>query len=60
MTDFRLPPNPTSMVPSDLVAAEAFTTGDQTETIHEVFVTPDNAIQSGVWECAPCREEIDA
>ncbi len=60
MTDFRLPPNPPSMVPSDLVGADAFTTDDHTETIHEAFATPDSSIQSGIWECAPCREEIAA
>jgi len=60
MTEFRLPPNPPKMVPSNLVGAAAFTTDVHTETIHKVFATPDNHVQVGVWECAPCREEIAA
>ena len=47
------------MQPSDMVAQEAFTTDDNTETIHSFFQTDDESILSGVWECAPCREEID-
>ncbi len=51
----------TGMGPSDLVAAAAFTTADRTETIHSVCDAPDrNDLSVGVWECAPCREEIDA
>ncbi|MEM7171654.1 MAG: cupin domain-containing protein [Pseudomonadota bacterium] len=50
----------TGMGPSDMVAVEAFTSADHTETIHSFFETKDESILSGVWECAPCREEIDA
>ena len=57
----RLQANPAAgMVPSDLVAADAFTTDDHTETIHSYFETDDESILVGVWECAPCREVIDA
>lgn len=61
MTDinFRLVPNP-NMEPSELTNAEAFTTNDTTELNHTLFSTKDEKILSGVWECAPCREEIDA
>ena len=48
------------MVPSDLTAPEAFTTDDHAETIHSVFETEDESVLTGVWECAPCREEIEA
>lgn len=58
--EFRLNPNPPTMVPSDLVSAEQFTTDDRTELIAEAFATKDNAVQVGIWECAPCREDIDA
>ncbi|WP_299841998.1 cupin domain-containing protein [uncultured Roseovarius sp.] len=58
--DFRLASHPATMVPSHLTPAETFTTDDRTETIHSAFETEDESILSGVWECAPCREEIDA
>ena len=48
------------MSPSDMVAAEDFTTDDHTELNHTFYATADESILSGVWECAPCREQIDA
>ena len=48
------------MQPSNLVEAGAFTTGDTTEINHTFFATPDESVLAGVWECAPCREEIDS
>ena len=49
------------MGPSDLVEASAFTTSDTTETIHAFCDAPGrNDLSVGVWECAPCREEIAA
>ena len=59
-TPFGLVPDPAGMVPSDLTAAEAFTTDDRTEIICPHFETEDETILTGVWECAPCREDIDA
>ena len=50
----------TGMSPSDMVAAEAFTSDDHTELNHTFYATSDESILSGVWECAPCREVIDA
>ncbi len=58
--NFGLIPDPKHMVPSDMTAASAFTTDDQTETILPHFETEDESILTGTWECAPCREEIDA
>ena len=60
---FRLLPNgdpTTGMRPSDMIEASAFTTPDQSETNHTFFQTEDGSILSGVWECAPCREDIEA
>ena len=59
-TSFRLVPNPESMEPSTFTAPEAFTSPDQREVNFTAFATEDEKILSGVWECAPCREEIDA
>ena len=48
------------MQPSDMTAPETFTTDDQTESNHTFFQTDDESILSGVWECAPCKEEIES
>ena len=50
----------TGMQPSDMVAPEAFTGDDKTELNHTFFATEDESILSGVWECAPAREEIES
>lgn len=57
--DFRLNPSP-DMEPSDFTAPDAFTTDDTTELNNTVFATKDKSILSGVWECAPCREEFES
>ncbi|WP_317055770.1 cupin domain-containing protein [Roseovarius rhodophyticola] len=60
-TPFRIDPSPgSSMGPSTLTEAEAFTTDDTTELNHTHFATADESVLTGTWECAPCREEIDA
>lgn len=48
------------MQPSTLTPKEAFSSDDHTEVNHTFFQTPDESILSGVWECAPCKEEIDS
>ncbi len=50
----------TGMQPSSFTAPDAFTTDDRSELNHSFFVTPDESILSGVWECAPCKEEIES
>jgi uncharacterized cupin superfamily protein len=49
-----------AMQPSDFAPAETFTTEDHTELNHTFFATGDESILTGVWECAPCKEEIDS
>ena len=62
MTDleFRLDPSPDHMTPSEFTDSEAFTTSDKTELNQFKFKTGGEEILCGVWECAPCREEIEA
>jgi uncharacterized cupin superfamily protein len=48
------------MEPSNLTEPEAFTTDDTTELNNTLFATKDESILAGVWECAPCREEIES
>ena len=50
----------TGMVPSNMVDSGDFTTNDRTELISHHYTTADRSIMTGVWECAPCKEEIDA
>ena len=59
----RLLPNgdpESGMEPSSFTDPAAFTGDDKTELNRTFFATPDESILSGVWECAPCREEIDS
>lgn len=49
----------TGMQPSEFTAPDAFTTDDRREVNHFFFAAPDESILSGVWECAPCREEFE-
>ena len=46
------------MEPSHLTGLDAFTTDNRTELNHTFFKTADESVLSGVWECAPCKEEI--
>jgi len=58
--DFRLDPNPEGMTPSDFTPPHTFTTEDKSEANLFKFKTDDDSILCGVWESAPCREEIEA
>ena len=58
---FLLEPDPTAgMESSAMTETEAFTSADTTELNHTHFATSDESILTGTWECAPCREDIDA
>ena len=58
---FRYQADPaTGMTPSTFTPAEAFTTSDTREVNHFYFKSDDESILTGVWESAPCREEIEA
>ena len=48
------------MQASRFTPTDAFTTDDKTETNHFYYAAADESILTGVWECAPCREEIAA
>ncbi len=50
----------TGMVPSDFTNPETFTSDDKTEVNRYSFKTDDDSILCGVWESAPCKEEIAA
>ena len=48
------------MKPSDFTPPDTFTTDDRTELNHTFFQTEDESILCGVWESAPCKEQIDS
>ena len=50
----------TGMQPSTLVEAASFSSSDQTELINDFFVSPDETVSVGVWQCAPCLEEFES
>ncbi|HMB77864.1 MAG TPA: cupin domain-containing protein [Kiloniellaceae bacterium] len=43
-----------------MTGPDAFTGDDRTELNHTFFATPDESMLSGVWPCAPSREEIES
>ena len=47
-----------NMEPGDLMDLSTFTSDDQTELFHNFFATEDESITAGIWECAPCFEEV--
>lgn len=46
------------MSPSTFTENSAFTTDDKTEVNHFFHATEDESRLAGVWECAPCLEDI--
>ena len=58
-TFVRLTPSP-DMEPSDFTPVAAFTSDDHSEINHTYFATDDGSILTGVWESAPCKEEIES
>jgi uncharacterized cupin superfamily protein len=50
----------TGMRPSDFTPPESFTTDDRGEVNHFFFQAADESILSGVWESAPCKEDIES
>ncbi|MEO1191928.1 MAG: cupin domain-containing protein [Pseudomonadota bacterium] len=58
---FRLLAEPEGgMEVSALIPKESFTTDDQHEVSKSFFESADESVSSGVWECAPCRKEIES
>ena len=50
----------TGMQPSGFTPPEAFISDDHREVNHTFFATADESILAGVWESAPCKEEIES
>ncbi len=50
----------TGMEPSSFAVPGSFTGADETELNHSFFKSADESLLVGVWQCAPCREEVEA
>ncbi|MEO0712732.1 MAG: cupin domain-containing protein [Pseudomonadota bacterium] len=46
--------------PSNLIPKSSFTTDDTDETTTTFYRAEDGSISAGIWECPPCKVEIDA
>lgn len=45
------------MTPSEFMRPNGFTTSDKTEMNLFAYASDDESLLSGVWDCAPAREE---
>ncbi|MBO6555283.1 MAG: DUF861 domain-containing protein [Pseudomonadales bacterium] len=45
--------------PSKLIPNVCFTTEESDETTQSFYEADDGSVASGVWECPPCRVDID-
>lgn len=60
-TTFKVLPEPVGdKHPSRLIPKACFTSDDTEETASPFFDAADGSVGSGVWECAPCRMDIEA
>lgn len=60
-TTFKILPDAVAeKKPSKLIPKVCFTTEDQEETTCRFYEADDGSVAAGVWECAPCKLDIDA
>ena len=58
---FKIPPHAGGeKKPSRLIPKACFTTEDTDETTCSFYAADDGSVAAGVWECAPCKVDIDA
>ena len=60
-TTFKMLADPVGEeVPSNLIPNSSFTTDDTRETTVPFYRAEDGSVTAGIWECAPCKLEIEA
>ncbi len=60
-TTFKILPDPgADGRPSRLIPRGSFSTDDTQETAWPFHEVDDGSVAAGVWECAPCRMEIES
>ena len=58
---FKIPVDPAGEPqPSKLMPKSTFTTESTEETSHRFYVSEDGSVAAGIWECDPCRMEIES
>jgi len=58
---FKIRPDATGdKQPSKLIPKACFTTDATDETTTRFYTAEDGSVAAGVWECPPCKLEIDA
>ena len=45
--------------PSRLIPKTCFTTDDNDETTQSFYEAEDGSVATGIWECPPCKVDID-
>ncbi len=59
--DFKiLPDSAGEKLPSRLIPKACFTTDDQSEFSCESYRASDGSVGAGIWECAPCKMDIES
>ena len=58
---FKINPQMTEPVEaSNLIPKSHFTSADVSESTSAFFEAPDHSVGAGVWECGPCKVDIEA
>ena len=58
---FKILPEPASeKKPSKLIPKACFTTEATDETTQSFYEAEDGSVSTGVWECPPCKMDIDS
>ena len=55
-----LPDSDGEKKPSKLIPTSCFTTEETDETTMRFYTAEDGSVASGVWECPPCKVEIES
>ena len=60
-TAFKITPDPVGDTqPSKLIPKACFTSDDTKETTTSFYATDDHSVAAGVWECGPCKMDIES
>ena len=60
-SNFKIPVDPAGdKVPSKLIPKSCFTTDETDETTLAFYRAEDGSVSAGIWECPPCKVEIES
>jgi len=55
-----LPESGQEKIPSNLIPKHSFTTPETDETTIPFYRAEDGSVSAGIWECPPCKLEIES